>query len=196
LGGGKLRSLADELRRREVSIAVCSPRELTRLFDLLRKLKLEDSVKVGTSGATVPREVLESGEPAALAAWLASLAGVGGRVTVGVDLGTRRIGLAVVGDGVLIFSRVLNSIDDVVRVVTALARLGIEVTVRVGCAGALIDLALTLAERLEGVCPRVELLRDERVKEGVIVGDFANLGKLSSHEIDALRIALVAKAEQ
>ncbi len=184
-----MRSLAALLQRERPSVAVRNPREAQLLFRLLGELGLEGVVSVGSHGVEVPHRVLETGDPAALACWLASLV-ERGEVVVGVDMGAANIGVAVIVGGVLAYTDVMRSAELLSQRLLNLAELGFRVRVRIGCPAHLSETARSLVEALERTGIGVDVIRDERVKDAVILGDFTILEKLSKHEVDAIKIAL------
>lgn len=186
-----MRSLASEVARRGLKISVSDPRALQKVFKWLREIGLEALVEVGPGGIEVPDEVLRLDEPAFFACWLATEIAGTREVTLGVDLGSRNVGLAAVVGGVLAFSGVSRSSRTLLSTVSALVDLGARVRVRIGYSSHLASLAEELSKRLEAAGARVELLGNEQLKECVVLGDFTKLGKLSRHELDALKIALM-----
>lgn len=191
-----MRSLASELKRRSVAVAIGDPRSLQKVYRLLDELKLTGLVEVGTKGVEVPALVLQSGDPALFACWLALTLEAERSVLLGVDFGVRNLGFAAIVGGLLAYSCVLKGTSRLLRIVTVLVELGVDTRVRIGCSGPLTNAARRLAERLERAGSSVKLLHDERVKENVVVGDFTSLGKLSKHELDALKIALAPPGDR
>ncbi|MEM2185433.1 MAG: hypothetical protein QW407_01215 [Thermofilaceae archaeon] len=189
-----MRSLVSELTRRGLGINVKDPRAIQKVYSWLSELGLGLLVEVSTTGIEVPDAVLSSGDPAVFACWLAMTLTATRRVALGVDLGSRHLGLAAVVGGVLAFSCVARNPKRLVHVISALIGLGAEVHVRIGYSSHLAALAKQLYKKLEAVGAQVELLGNEQVKESVVLGDFTQLGKLSSHELDALKIALARDA--
>lgn len=185
-----MRSLASELARRSLKISVSDPRALQKVFRWLKEIGLESLVQVGPEGVEVPEAILSLDDPIFFACWLAMELTETREITLGVDLGSRNLGLAAVVGGVLAYSGVSKSSRTLLNIAAALTNLGARVRVRIGYSSHLASLAEELSAKLEALGARVELLGNEQVKESVILGDFTKLGKLSRHELDALKIAL------
>lgn len=185
-----MRSLASELARRNLTVTANDPRDLQKVFKWLNDMGLKTFVLVSPDGIEVPDTVLRSDEPAVFACWLAMKITATREIVLGVDLGSRNVGLAAVVGGILAFSSVPRSSKKLLDIVTALTNLKAHVRVRIGYSGHLASLTQELSRRLEATGVQVELLGNERVKESVVLGDFTKLGKLSRHELDALKIAL------
>ncbi|MEM2790284.1 MAG: hypothetical protein QW075_00390, partial [Thermofilaceae archaeon] len=91
-----MRSLVSELTRRGLGINVKDPRAIQKVYSWLSELGLGLLVEVRTTGIEVPDAVLSSGDPAVFACWLAMTLTATKRVALGVDLGSRHLGLAAV----------------------------------------------------------------------------------------------------
>jgi len=186
-----VRSLALELRRKPLRLAVREARALHRVCSLLRELGLSDFVELGVEGVEVPRRILSSRHPkAAFACWLASRLTGSTSLTLGVDLGEKNIGVAAVVEGVVAYTGVLRSVAEVRSLVADLRELGFPLRVRLGYAGQNPPDAKRVAAELRREGVQVELVDEDEARVSVLLGDFSFVGKLSPHELAALKIAL------
>lgn len=186
-----MRSLAFELKRKSIRLAVRDGRELYRVYRLLRKLSLADSVAIGEEGVRVPVSVFSSNYPEAVfACWLAVQAAGPATITLGVDLGERNIGVALVVGGIVAYTGLLRSWTEVCVLAGDLAKLGCALRVKLGYVGQTTFDSRQVAAELRSKGFRVELVSENEARTSVLLGDFTSMGKLSSHEVDALKIAL------
>jgi hypothetical protein len=186
-----LRSLAFELKRKSVRLAVRDGRELYRVYRLLHKLGLADSVTIGEEGVRVPVSVLSSNYPEAVfACWLAVQAVGPATITLGADLGERNIGVAVVVGSIVAYTGLFRSWTEVCALAGDLAKLSCTFRVKLGYIGHMTFDGHQVAAELKSKGFRVELVSEDEARTSVLLGDFTSLGKLSSHEVDALKIAL------
>ncbi len=186
-----MRSLALELKRRSLRLATGDARETHQVCKLLRELGLSSSVELCEEGVRIPARVLASKHPkAAFTCWLASQLAGSASLTLGVDLGERNIGIAAVVEGVIAYTGVLRSVAEVRALVSDLLEFGFSIRVRLGCAGRKPAHAEQLAAELRREGLHVELVSEDEAMVHVLLGDFSSAGKLSRHEVSALKIAL------
>lgn len=166
-------------------------RELYHVYDLLRKLGLVDYIVVSEDGVKVPAPVLASNYPEAVfACWLAEQAVGSASIVLGVDLGERNVGVAAVVGGVVAYTGLFRSWTEVCALASDLAKLGYALCVKVGYAGQKPLGTRWVAAELERKGFRVELVSEDKARTSVLLGDLIFVRRLSSHELDALRIAL------
>lgn len=190
-----MRSLALELKRKGLRLAVGGARELYRVYGLLRELGLSGSVVLCEDGIKVPVRALASRHPkATFACWLASQLVGSSSLTLGVDFGEKNIGVAAVVEGVVAYTGVLRSVAEVRALAADLLELGFSLRVRLGYTGQNPFNAERVATELQREGLQVELVSEDEARVGVLLGDFSFVGKLSQHEVSALKIALSAAA--
>ena len=190
-----MRSLRSELRRRPVSLRVADPRRVHEVYALLRSLGIASLVRLAGEGVEVPGSVLAARRrDAVLAAWIALCLEGGARPLLGVDLGLRNVGVAVLVGDVVAYTGVVRGLREVVELAADLLELGAGLRVRVGYTRSWRGMADALASKLGAMGAEVELVPEEEARREVVVGDFVGFTrKLSPHELDALRIALHPK---
>ncbi|MCS7104550.1 MAG: hypothetical protein NZ954_03185 [Thermofilaceae archaeon] len=186
-----MRDLASRLGQKRLSVSVKDPRRLRLVYDLLRELGLAGTIDVSESGIEIPCEVLNSTNRAIVfACWLALQVENCTEAYVGLDLGSKNIGLALVTGGTVAYTGLLSSLRTVLSVVKELSKVGIKPLVKIGASGQLSVLASEVASELTRHGFQVELVSEDEARIQVILGDFSKLRKVSPHEIDALKIAL------
>lgn len=186
-----MRDLASRLGQKRLSVSVKDPRRLHLVYNLLRDLGLAEAIDVTERGIEIPCEVLNSTNRAIVfACWLALQVENCTEAYVGLDLGSKNIGIALVTGGTVAYTGLLSDLRTVLSVVNELSKLGIKPLVKIGSSGQLVALASEVVSELTRRGFQVELVSEDEARIQVILGDFSKLRRVSPHEIDALKIAL------
>lgn len=184
-----MRSLASELARRPLRLTVGDPRATGTLLRLLKELGLSGVVEVVEEGGLpVPPEVLNSRDSGTLlACWLARQAEGPLPIVIGLDFGEKNIGLAIVVGKVVAYTCVLYNVSEVAALLQELARCFGPPRVKVGISKGITTLAEKFKNILASKRIKIELVFEDKLN--VIVKDFSQIGNVSRHELDAVRVA-------
>ena len=189
-----MRSLKSELQRHSLVVLVAAPRFLHRVYSLLKSLNLNLEVRMKGPGEEVPQALLYSRfAEILLAVWLSELLTGGGHIRIGVDPGVHNVGLAILVGELIAYTGLLRSMNDVVELVGELQglRLYEELEVKVGYSKSSARSVRELIRKLEERGVSVKSIAEGEARRRVILGDFTALyRKVTTHELDALRIAL------
>ncbi|MEM2217368.1 MAG: hypothetical protein QW731_03170 [Thermofilaceae archaeon] len=179
------------LRTRRVALCAPDLRSIHLLYQTIRDLGLESFIEVSNNGKKVPKEILRSKHQVALfACWLAHQLERSTKMTVGIDVGARNIGMVILINDIMAYTSIVTENDKTIELISELIKLKKDIQCKIGYTKACYKLAEELAGSIRKLRVSANLVHEEEAKANVVIGDFTRLKKLSRHELDALRIAL------
>lgn len=186
-----MRSLEQALRVQRTYLCAPDLRFIHLLYQTIKDLGLESFIEVSDYGVKVPKEILCSKHRAALfACWLAHQLERNAEITMGIDVGTRNIGIVILVNDIMAYTGIVREAGKTLELISELIKLKRGLQCKVGYTKACYKLADELAGLIRELRVSVNLVHEEEAKVNVVIGDFTRLKKLSRHELDALRIAL------